>query len=151
MSSWGNGCMKYSIFAGVTGHWDEDKSEEMKVKSWVRKKMQVKKWNVREMERKELKKTNFKERISSGRVIKSESQQTCPQLSSPFSTHYFYPFSVISCLSFLPPLHLNLLGFCVNLSIPSLLFFPFKGQLPSFVFLSGSNGLMVKLARSWGG
>lgn len=74
--------------------------------------------------------TNLRERISSGRVIKSESQQTYLWLSPPFSPLCPHPFRVISCLHSwalisLLGLPFNLLSFCVCLS-------PVPGQLLSF-------------------
>lgn len=76
------------------------------------------------------KKYHFEREISSGRVIKSESQQTFPRLppsifSSLFPSLYCHLLSLhSSALISLHPLPLNLLSFCVSLSALHVLLFP---------------------------
>ena len=126
---------------------------------WVtNQNMEGEEWKVREMERENEERpersTNLKESISPDTVIKSESQQTYPRLSLPFSLLYSHPFSIISCLS-TPELSSHFSTPWVSESI--FLFSacsssPVPGQLPPFVFLSFQwNRVMVRPKRSLGG
>lgn len=103
-------------------------------------------WREGESERGAERSTNLKERISSGRVIKSESQQTYPRLSPPFSPLYSHLFTVISRLS-IPelPFHfsLSLSTSCVSASIfmfSACSSSPVPGQLPSISFFPLKSG-----------
>lgn len=137
--------MKYAV--AVAGDLEGDRARVRQVKAGKElgeKRRYGEEWKVREMRGRESERgaersTNLRERISSGRVIKSESQQTYPRLSPPFSLLNSLLFTVISCLvvpelpSHFPVSHsfsrVSLSVFLFSARSPS----PVPGQLPSFI------------------
>ena len=88
-------CMPAAVFADLEGDRAGGKAGEGEQGA---EKWRYGEWRVESQERwreRGERSTNLKERISSGRVIKSESQQTYP----PFSPLCSHPFSVITRLS----------------------------------------------------
>lgn len=144
MSGKEDGWMKYAV--AVAGDLERDRARVRQVKAGEELGEKIRygeEWKVREMRGRESgrraeRSTNLRERISSGRVIKSESQQTYPRLYPPFSPLNALLFTVISCLV-VPELpshfpvslsfsRISLSVFLFSACSPS----PVPGQLPSF-------------------
>ena len=155
MSGKEDGWMKYAV--AVAGDLERDRARVRQVKAGEELGEKIRygeEWNFpllsipyflremrgRESGRRAERSTNLRERISSGRVIKSESQQTYPRLYPPFSPLNALLFTVISCLV-VPELpshfpvslsfsRISLSVFLFSACSPS----PVPGQLPSFFF-----------------